>query len=252
ALTKKTVLMAASGLRGKLRKGLATAERMLPGDQEPAPVPAPPPAPVADPVPPADPSDGAPVRKLRDLIHAAVRNNALESTSPEELESLGAWWNRADSSSDAATAEAQRPIDPAVEPLPSAAPLAAAGESSPAAPAPIYVEVEPIVQASRLAPSKGLLDLDGTTLEPGETLGERLAAPFGWVRNGAGPSLADNAEEASAAIEPHPQEDDLVVVRTLDALINEVQQGSMSPAQVGAVTELIRAVAQAIEVRGSN
>jgi hypothetical protein len=37
------------------------------------------------------------------------------------------------------------------------------------------------------------------------------------------------------------------VVRSLDTLIEEVRNGAMSPTQVGAVTDLIRAVAEAIE-----
>jgi hypothetical protein len=100
-----------------------------------------------------------------------------------------------------------------------------------AEPAATYETIE------RARPSRGILDLEGTGFENGDTLGERPAEPFGWIR------AAEEAMPAAVVEPPTP------VVRSLDTLIEEVRAGSMSPAQVGAVTDLIRAVAGAIEAK---
>jgi hypothetical protein len=97
-----------------------------------------------------------------------------------------------------------------------------------AEPAAAYERIE------RARRSRGILDLEGTGFENGETLGERPAEPFGWIRA---------AEEAMPAVVEPPTP----VVRSLDTLIEEVRNGALSPTQVGAVTDLIRAVAEAIE-----
>jgi hypothetical protein len=268
-LAKKTVLTSATGLRGKLRKGLAGAERPAQADAQFAFEPAP--SPVTDiPEELGDASDlPQPPRKLRDLIQAAVRSNMAETAVPAE----GSRWGP--ESVTPGTPEVEQPAEVdelSPEPDPSdpvwsepdgsefvPPPLPEVGgsyveePSSPVLPeigqdevppdrptfdlSPIFAEPAALYETiERARPSRGLLDLEGTGLEDGDTLGERPAEPFGWIR------AAEEAMPIPAAIEPPSH-----VIRSLDTLIEEVQSGGLSPAQVGAVSELIRAVADAIE-----
>ena len=103
---------------------------------------------------------------------------------------------------------------------------------------PIFAEPAALYETIESArPPRSLLDLEGTGFENGDTLGERPAEPFGWIRA---------AEEALPAVVVEPPTQ---VVRSLDILIQEVRSGGMSPAQVGAVSDLIKAVAEAIEAK---
>jgi hypothetical protein len=266
-LAKKTVLATATGLRGKLRKGLAGAERPAqPGTQdsfEPAP------SPVPDFQPEVDISDvPQPTRKLRDLIQAAVRSNMGEPAAPEE----STWWGpesafREGNSPEPAADDAVDPEPESSEPVwsetddvvpfvePEADVVVEPSVEEPSLPdlpeighdeihqerptfdlSPIFAEPAASYETiERARPSRGLLDLEGTGFENGETLGERPAEPFGWIRA---------AEEAMPAVEVEPPTQ---VVRSLDTLIEEVRNGGMTPAQVGAVTDLIRAIAEAID-----
>jgi hypothetical protein len=274
-LAKKTVLASATGLRGKLRKGLAGAERPPQPDAqdsfESTPIPLPDVHPRDDEA--AFSEVPQPTRKLRDLIQAAVRSNMGETPPPE----ANNWWgpdsaNREGNSEEPAVVEEDSPEpetfaqvwsepeealpdlapepDVVAEPFaehrsvpehPSFADLPEIGHDevqqelpnfdlSPifAEPAAAYETIE------RARPSRGLLDLEGTGFENGDTLGERPAEPFGWIRA---------AEEAMPVVVEPPTQ----VVRSLDTLIEEVRNGGMTPAQVGALTDLIRAVAEAVE-----
>jgi hypothetical protein len=276
-LAKKTVLATATGLRGKLRKGLAGAERSAqPGTQDPVePVPSPVAEPEEDVV---DVSDvPQPTRKLRDLIQAAVRSNMGEAPAPAEAN----WWGpesafRESNSEEPvvdnevyAEPEPSEPIwSEPDEIMPDPEPEAEVPEAEVSEPevvvethveepsvpnlpeighddvpqerptfdlSPVFAEPAASYETiERARPPRGLLDLEGTGFENGDTLGERPAEPFGWIRA---------AEEAvPVVVEPPTQ-----VVRSLDTLIEEVRNGGMSPAQVGAVSDLIKAVAEAIE-----
>jgi hypothetical protein len=268
-LAKKTVLATASGLRGKLRKGLAGAERAAQPDArdslESTPIP------VPD-VPPeeeqADLSEvPQPTRKLRDLIQAAVRSNVGDTPPPEgnnwwgaesahrggnseesvavaedspEPGPSGPVWSEPDEALPDPESEADLVLEPSVE-EPSFPDLAEIGHDEVPQDRPTFelsrVFAEPAAAyetIERARPSRGILDLEGTGFENGDTLGERPAEPFGWIRA---------AEEAMPAVVEPPTP----VVRSLDTLIEEVRNGAMSPTQVGAVTDLIRAVAEAIE-----
>ena len=268
-LAKKTVLATASGLREKLRKGLAGAER--------AALPDPPdsfeslPIPVPDVEPDEEHADlgevPQPTRKLRDLIQAAVRSNMGDTPAPE-----GNNWGAPESVRREPTFEESVAVtEVSPEPEPSAPVWSEPDQALPDRESEAEVAVEPSVQepsfpilpeivfdevrqdrpsfdlstsiaepaaanemTERARPARGIFDLEGTGFENGETLGERPAETFGWIRG---------AEEAMPAVVGPPTP----VVRSLDTLIEEIRNGSMSPALVGAVTDLIRAVAGAIE-----
>jgi hypothetical protein len=269
-LAKKTVLATATNLRGKLRKGLAAVERTtLPDTQD---LSEPTAAPVPDPQPDVVESDlggevPQPSRKLRDLIQAAVKNNlgetppaedhrqwepgltprstnragsdAVADPSPEPGPSAPAW-----PVLDEATVEITPHVDIVVEQSrvePSFSPAPAFGDenSEQVRPtfdfSPVFAEPAPVNEKfEHAAPLRGMLDLEATGFENGDTLGERPAERFGWVRA--------SVDEPAVPVEP-PQP----LIRSLDALIEEVRNSAMSPAQVGAVTDLIRAVTEAIE-----
>jgi hypothetical protein len=268
-LAKKTVLATASGLREKLRKGLAGAER--------AALPDPPdsfeslPIPVPDVQPDEEHADlgevPQPTRKLRDLIQAAVRSNMGDTPAPEgnswggpesvrreptseesvavtavspEPEPSAPVWSEPDQALPERESEEDVVVEPPVaEPSFPDVPETGHDEVHQEPPtfdlSPIFAEPAAAHETiERARPSRSILDLEGTGFENGETLGERPAEPFGWIRG---------AEEAMPAVVGPPTP----VVRTLDTLIEEIRNGSMSPALVGAVTDLIRAVAGAIE-----
>jgi len=268
-LAKKTVLATATGLRGKLRKGLAGAERPAQPDTHDFIEPAP--SAVPDPQPEEEEAEiPQPPRKLRDLIQAAVRSNMGETPTPEESnwwgpesgarvghtellvpaiepqpepESSDPVWSEPDEVSTVPEPEpeviaAPDPEPEPEEPSPPDLPEIGSDEAQQERPtfdlSPIFAEHAAsyeTIEGPR--PSRGLLDVVATGFENGETLGERPAEPFGWIRA---------AEEAMPVVEPPTQ-----VVRSLDTLIEEVRNGGMSPAQVGAVTDLIRAVAEAVQ-----
>ena len=268
-LAKKPVLASAKGLREKLRKGLAGAER--PAQPDPQDSLESTPIPLPDVKPGDDEADLSevpqPTRKLRDLIQAAVRSNMGETPPPE----ANNWWGpesayRESNSEEPAVVEEDSPDPetfdqvrsepeaalPDLEPEPDVvAEPSAEHPSFPDLPeighdevqqerpnfdlSPIFAEPAAAYETIEHArPSRGLLDLEGTGFENGETLGERPAEPFGWIRA---------AEEAMPVVVEPPTQ----VVRSLDTLIEEVRNGGMTPAQVGAITDLIRVVAEAVD-----
>ena len=82
-LAKKTVLATATGLRGKLRKGLAGADRPAQPDTHDTIEPAP--SAVPDPEPEEEQSEiPQPPRKLRDLIQAALGAAQGETPTPRK------------------------------------------------------------------------------------------------------------------------------------------------------------------------
>lgn len=267
ALAKKTVLATATGLRGKLRKGLAGPERPPQPDAQDSFRSAPVSLPAVQPEEQADLDEVAPpTRKLRELIQAAVRSNMGDSPPPEHTNSWGPVSAHRDGNSEESVAVAEvfpepGPVDPvrsepdeALPDLESEAEFAEPSRQEPSFPdlpeighdevqeerptfdlSPFFAEPPAAhVTIERARPSLSILDLEGTGFENGDTLGERPAEPFGWIRA---------AEEAMpAVVDPSAP-----VVRSLDALLEDVRNGAMTPAQVGAVTDLIRAVAEAIE-----
>lgn len=265
-LAKKTVLTAATGLRGKLRKGLAGSERPVQPDPHPVDVSGPglgqtEYVDAADSVADDDPLDltdaPQPPRKLRDLIQAAVRNNTTEPAAPEGTGWAGDNGSPATDDLERTEDEDEGKDDPAdrvspAEPVGAGVSIYDAGslsdlpeigydEIQPDRPSfdlsPIFAEPDAAHETSKPArPSGSLLDLEGTGFEHGETLGERPAEPFGWIR------AAEEAKPAVADLDPPAP-----VIRSLDSLIDEVRNSAMSPSQIGAVTDLIKAVADAIE-----
>ncbi|HKY48510.1 MAG TPA: hypothetical protein VJQ79_11065, partial [Acidimicrobiia bacterium] len=286
-LAKKTVLATATSLRGKLRKGLAGAERPPMADAqdsfEATPIPAPPPEETR--------SDSGeipqPTRKLRDLIQAAVRSNAGDSPSPEgnhrpspegnhRPSPEGNQWPSPEGNDWKGPDLTLREVILTVaDPTPQPGPPAPAGpefhEAGPDVESGSAGVVEPVsedpsltdllafgdLNAQQVRPTfdfspdfaepaalnqtierlslRGLPDSEANGFDDGDTLGERPAERFGWVRA---------SEEAKPAllVEPPPP-----LVRSLDTLIEEVRNGAMSPAQIGAITDLIRAVAETVE-----
>ena len=268
-LAKKTVLATATNLRGKLRKGLAAVERTTLVDAHGAPEPTAPP--VQDLQPDEIESDlgevPQPSRKLRDLIQAAVRSNmgegppaaddrrwepeltprstnhdgsdAVADPSPEPASPAPVWSVPAEARVDVGSHVDIVVEHSRVEPSTPRSPGFDDENPQQVRPAfdlsPVFAEpaaVNEKIEQSR--PLRGMLDPEAAVFENGDTLGERPADRFGWVRA--------SADAPAELVEPPPP-----VVRSLDALIEEVRNGAMSPAQVGAVTDLIRAVAEAIE-----
>jgi hypothetical protein len=217
-----------------------------------------------------------PPRKLRDLIQAAARNGTPEPAALEDT-----WWegdNGSPVTDDLEQAEDEHnhnsadPVWPA-EPAWPADPVWPAARAWTADPVEAgvssYAEAKSVTDLPEIGadeverdqpsfdlspafadtdvvnetvepvqPPSGMFDLPTTAFEEGETLGERPAEPFGWIRA---------AEEATPAV---PDLDRAApVIRSLDTLIDEVRNSGMSPAQIGAVTDLVRAVASALEHR---
>ena len=259
-LAKKSVLAVAGGLRGKLRKGLAAPEAVhadVPIHVEP---PAPPDAGhfllETEAV-----EEAAPTRKLRDLIQAAVKNNAAGPPSPG-ADLLGP---AAEPSEPAAPAPDlgedqstyhpkprifEMQLDPVVVPEVADEPPESIVEESiahvPEAPA----DVPPARPAFDLSPRfatpasshpgearpSSTLSETGARFQSGETLGDRHAESFRWN--------PDPDEGNPPANQPASSPR---AIGSLDALVDEVRDAAMSPAQIGAVTHLIRALADAIE-----
>ena len=266
ALTKKPLIPVPTGLRGKLRKGLAGADRSHQPDPQLESEPAPSPVAVIQPEETIEDTESPqPTRKLRDLIQAAVRSNAAEasaaegawreteSTAPEvdelahsagndevyiEVVAPDPAWPEADGVvSDVPPTNGSGVVTGVGEPLsPSPRESSNAQDDRPAFDlTPAFPESD----ASHESPDRtgrraSLLGPEATVFEGGETLGDRPAAPFGWN------VAAEEPQPAEPAIAPTQ------VIRTLDTLIKEVRNGGLSPAQVGAISDLIRAVADAV------
>ena len=290
-LAKKSVLAAAGGLRGKLRKGLAAPERPVPADvpiyvERPAPPEADdsslesdpqevaPPRKLRDliqsavePVAPpdaggsiveSDAEEVAPTRKLRDLIQAAVKNNAAGGPMPAATDQRGpessapARDSAEDDSPSYAPAQIfQKQDEPStvVPEVDDDEPEFSAGGSVPELPqVPADAPPKPVFDLSPRfatpAPTHpiearppGILSEGGARFQSGETLGERQAGSFGWA-----PHLEDR-DSPDLPEQPAPRSS------ILDGLVDRVRNAELSPAQIGAVTDLIRALADAIEDR---
>ena len=267
ALTKKPLIPVPTGLREKLRKGLAGADRSPQPEPQFESEPAPSAVAVIQPEETIDdPESPQPTRKLRDLIQAAVRSNAAETSAAAE----GAWRETEPSTPkseelahDAGNDEvyievvASDPAWPEPDGVVSGAPpinesglVTGVGEPLSASPrevpdaqddrpafdlTPAFPETDASQESQdRTRTRASLFGPEATEFEGGETLGDRPAAPFGWN------VAAEEPQPAESAIAPTQ------VIRSLDTLIEEVRNGGLSPAQVGAISDLIRAVADAV------
>ena len=263
-LAKKSVLAAAGGLRVKLRKGLAAPERAVHADVPIYVVPAPAIPDAGHVVESAHEEEAAPTRRLRDLIHAAVKSNAAAGAGPsgagdglapavEASEPVAAAHDAGDDQPthhpgprtsegqlDRATVvpeigeEAPEPIvEEPVAHMPQIPADATAG-----VPAfdlsPRFAAVASSETVAGRPPS--VLSETGARFDSGETLGERHAESFRWNPD------ADEANPPANQPAPSPR-----ASRSLDALVDEVKDAAMTPAQIGAITNLIRALADAIE-----
>ena len=261
-LAKKSVLATAGGLRVKLRKGLAAPERAVHTDipiyVEPA---AAPPDTGHSPVESEPGEEAAPTRKLRDLIQAAVKSNAA-GAPPSGAGDLGPAMRPFEPVAPAHDAGDDQPAHhpgpptsegqldpPAVIPevgdeAPESiveVPVALPQVSADAPPGPPAFDLSPRF-ATRLGshpvetrPSS-ILSETAARFKSGETLGDRQAGSFAWTQ------AVDQADPP--ANQPPPR-----ASTSLDALVNDVKDASMSPAQIGAVIKLLRALADAIEDR---
>lgn len=260
-LAKKSVLAAAGGLRDKLRKGLAAAERPVPADVPIYVEPATPPDAGLS-LFESDPEEAAPTRKLRDLIQAAVKSNAtgaplLGATGTRGPELLAP---AQDTGKDQSPSHAPPQIfqeqqeEPAtvIPEVDDEEPESMVEDSVPESP---QVPADTVAQpAFDLSPrfatpapanpikarSSGILSEGGARFKGGETLGERRAGSFGWT-----PDAEDRDQPALAKQSPPGS------ISILDGLVDDLRNAELSPAQIGAVTDLIRALADAIEDRVS-
>ena len=262
-LAKKSVLAVAGGLRGKLRKGFVAREVPVHAD-------------VAIHVePPAPPDEGyvvletesveeaAPTRKLRDLIQAAVKNNAAgPPLSGADLLGPGAEPSEPaaparDLGEDQSTYHPKPRIfevqlDPVVIPKGGDEAPESFVEESVAHATQIPADVPPGPPAFNLSPRfpthasshpvearpSGILSETRSRFQSGETLGDRHAESFRWN--------PDTEEGNPPANQPASS---TRAIRSLDALVDEMRDTAMSTAQIGAITHLIRALADAIEDR---
>jgi hypothetical protein len=92
--------------------------------------------------------------------------------------------------------------------------------------------------------SSGILSETVARFEAGESLGERRVGQFGWTPKA--PEAAA-ATDAPALDKPAADAPFSPTRESLNALVDQVRNAELSPAQIGAVTDLIRALADAIE-----
>ena len=94
--------------------------------------------------------------------------------------------------------------------------------------------------------SSGILSETVARFEAGESLGDRRVGQFGWT-----PEAPEAASTIDAPAWDKPTADSpsstTREVDSLNALVDQVRNAELSPAQIGAVTDLIRALADAIE-----
>jgi hypothetical protein len=264
-LAKKSVLAAAGGLRGKLRKAAAPTERpSVPERRADDPPPA-----RNDPVVEVLVAEAPPpARKLRDLIQNAVRDSpvdapvaavpvASEPPKSPAAEPLGETRSftgplRAvpprvleEETHEREEEEPIRPLReeettyPAMEPslseallTPRAIPLL---RSVP--------DLSPIPMAPRVnygtktlaTPEDSFTKVEETGFAEGETLGDRPAEPSGWVR------AIEKVKPASELRGP------AALAPDLNSLVDDVRRSGMSPSQVSALADLMRGLADAIE-----
>jgi len=276
-LARKTVLSAANGLRGILRKGLTGTERPV----QPLPHPVSIAAPAVNAIDHREDVESfdlgdpqMPTHRLRDLIQAAVRNNPAAPSAPEAASRWGgeAGLPRTEEpdmddrgSTDPETHHLKRrddirsgdygsdpvrlwPADPVAvkdSPPDEGGSVSDEPELGP-------VEIQPnrptfdlstvfaggaasYETMERSHPFGGLVDHEKTGFEDGDTLGDSLAEPFGPTRG------TEEAMPAVAHVDPPSP-----VIRSLDTLIDEVRNGAVSPSLIVAVTDLIKALADAV------
>jgi hypothetical protein len=213
-LTKRSMLSAASGLRSKLRKGLASLERPddVEGETETAGAPA-----VAVAAPENDTAErplGPTARKLRELMAAA--RGAQTGELPEESlaqEDVGFLATASYASNNGSN---RLPVlDAGVEDSPG---VESGSEELPWAGALEFLSSVPIREEGP---------------EPSSQPADVVPAPFirGW-------------EEVGVVVTARPQ-----LLVALEKLIEEARTGSMSVSQIEAVTSLITAVGEIVENR---
>lgn len=277
-LSKKHIIAGPTGLRGRLRHGLRGNERH---DAQPsnrgthtkgggAPVPV-----VSEPAsvtvePAASETAGAnhPVaRRLRELIQAANQERELvelSSTDPSE----GKWPEEA--WTEEKGPEAPEPDNDvlAIEEWPGIGELAASNPAaSDLAPIESIFEAEPIESGlgefafgEVEAPLLGASDIESIELEAAELAEDIWARPSvpapepplpEIVRP---PSLSPgrlDLEPAFGKADAASDDPEVRVMAALEGVLAEVRNGSMSPAQVSAVTDLVQAVTDFVGARPS-
>ena len=262
ALAKKSVLATATGLREKLRKGITGAERPPAnpegGHAEANLQPAPEAVEVHDEVQPLASSIAAPpTRRLRELIQEAVKNNAAEAADkgqsfhwePPPAPEAG---ELPDPVANEIETEDILEDPPAVQ-LPPAVAEPARPEPArpePARPEPARPEPARPEMIDRVGALRPLFEVDRPATDA-------VLSPVATVPVSARPepsvTIRPPDEVVMAAfppLRPVPEVSPSPGLRlTLDALIEEVRKGEMSPMQIIAVTDLVRAVAEAIEDR---
>jgi hypothetical protein len=227
-LTKRSMLSAASGLRGKLRKGLNGLERPevveaeSPKAESPRAVSPRAESPKAEFLVPAAPEPEPPTvaeerplgptaRKLRELMDAAKSAQAAAATVPEP---------------------ASEPLTAVPPPAPDFAGEPVVDAPSPYPPPSEYGSDDPpwegamnfLSSVGSLAPSR---DEEGSS-----RFGLNAPVPFRRARVEAGPLVGATKSR---------------VVEALEDLIDEVRAGSMGASQIEAVTRLVEAVGEIVE-----
>ena len=289
ALAKKSVLAAATGLRGKLRKGVSGPDRAPQPESEVTPVgnhmaPEPEVRYLEDP-PLSSSLSSPPTRRLRELIQEAVRNNTEEAAvhgqsthwerpptppvaqeEPLDIPEVDAW------SDPPPLADVEDPPGPtppaklggwfaALSPVvPDAVPDAAEAAVSAADEVDMdeTTEIPPAIQLvpasprpaftpmiDRVGPLRPLFEIERSLLANGDDSDGWPPEPPPRISPTAG-VLGAPIRSAGPLAELAPPRR---LLRTLDTLIEEVKNGEMSPVQIVAVTDLIRAVAEAIEAK---
>ena len=286
ALAKKSVLSAATGLREKLRKGITGTERAPQADPEVDHAdgnhqPDPEPVEVYYEVQPLASSIAAPpTRRLRELIQEAVKNNAAEAAA--QAQSIH-WESRPAVAAEVEGVPGRVEDEIETEDIPEYPPVVhyAPAAIEPATPEPAWPETvwpetaqqEPaqpeLVQPEPVRPEPArpepprpeMIDRVGALrplFEADRAAIAEVLSPVALlppVQRAHQPSVTIRPPEevvkaAFPPLRPVPEVTPSPSLRlTLDALIEEVRKGEMSPMQIIAVTDLVRAVAEAIEDR---
>ena len=263
ALAKKSVIAVASGLRGKLRKGLASAATSQPDEQSDADPQA---YASAAPIQPHLAETGLeppPTRRLRDLIQEAVKSNAAATTAQTPGSGWGSESVTLDHGSELDGNAGGQPSDPMSaaelrdwaptrppaneEAVPSSQGMPAertSVDSGWSSPDPLAMEAPPVIAEpaalsdtlGRVRPLRPVPPVESAGRNGGTPLGERPPERVGWAQAVRGTASAIGSVDASAPVD-----------RTLDTIIEGLRKSEMSPAQIVALTDLVKAVADAIQ-----